>query len=502
MARKDTKSGKSLYVYETTESLQTEFGVITQDKISSFAFSPHGGDESKPYFLLVGSTSDTASLTRFYQMKTLDKEKFKNLSKDGQEISYVFAPNGHAVVVWTQNIVDKTGQSYYGNHDLRYVQLGGGNKRSKVAVFDSQVHDVKWSPDSEDFIVVSGKQPAVITLYTKNCIPSFEFGRLHANTIRYNPFCNLLVLGGFGNLVGDMQFWNKDNLQLIGKNTSHCAVECEWSPDGSQLMTAVLFPRVRVDNECKTFSYNGKRLQTRKLDVGNELYASHWRPQPLENFTKIEVPADTPVYEATADPNEKKDKPKSDLNKPKGTFVIPRSTAFSAMMRTEMNAATLQGPRKLKKDDYKEYMLETVEEKKALQAKPAPKKAAPKNSWRTKEGFKIPDKSVQEKEKFEFQEEQKLIPAPQEYKAPPPKPVPQPQQNQTTQGQAKNKNKKKKNKNKGPDQNTRGGRGGHGGHNYGGQHYGGDQYYGGHDAQNYDDYYDAPPNGFYEDEYY
>lgn len=101
-------------------------------------------------------------------MKTLEKEKFKSLSKGGQEINYVFAPNGHAVIIWSQNVVDTTGQSYYGNHDLRYVQLGGGNKRSKIAVFDSQVSDVAWSPDSEDFIVISGKQPAVCTLYTKN----------------------------------------------------------------------------------------------------------------------------------------------------------------------------------------------------------------------------------------------------------------------------------------------------------------------------------------------
>lgn len=101
-------------------------------------------------------------------MKTLEKEKFKSLSKGGQEINYVFALNGHAVIIWTQHVVDTTGQSYYGNHDLRYVQLGGGNKRSKIAVFDNQVSDVAWSPDSEDFIVISGKQPAVCTLYSKN----------------------------------------------------------------------------------------------------------------------------------------------------------------------------------------------------------------------------------------------------------------------------------------------------------------------------------------------
>lgn len=501
MARRDAKSSKSLHVYEVNESLQNEFGVINQDKITSFAFSPHGGDEAKPYFLLVGSSGERSSLTRFYQMKTCDKEKFKNLSKGGQEMNYMFAPNGHAVIIWTQHIVDQTGQSYYGNHDLRYVQLGGGNKRSKVAVFDNQVHDVSWSPDSEDFIVISGIQPAVCTLYTKNCIPTFEFGKIHANTIRYNPFSNLLLLGGFGNLVGDIQFWNKDTLKLIGKNKAHCTVGCEWSPDGSQVMTAVLYPRVRVDNEVKQFSYNGKRLDHRVIGTENELYASLWRPQPIISFSKIEVSEDCKVYLADKDPDEIQNKPKPASNKPKGTFTLPKSTAFSAMMRTEMNAATLQGPRKLKKDDYKEYLIETAEEKKALTAKPAPKKSAPKNSWRTKEGFKIPGKESKPAPVVETKEEEmKLTPAPQEYKAPVQL---QPGQTQNNQNQKKKKNKNKNKKNK-PNQSYNG-KGGGGGNGYNGQPtYAEQQLYGTHVNNNYnqyDDYYDSVPQEWY-GEYY
>jgi uncharacterized protein with WD repeat len=160
MARREAKSAKSIQIYEVQESLTKEVGKVTLDKVTSFAFAPHYSEE-KPYFLLVGSCGDRSSLTRFYQMPIFDKEKFKNLSKGGQEMDFVFAKSGHAVIVWTQFVVDNTGKSYYGKHDLRYVQLGGGNKRSKVAVFDDQVSDVAWAPDSEDFVVISGIQPAV-----------------------------------------------------------------------------------------------------------------------------------------------------------------------------------------------------------------------------------------------------------------------------------------------------------------------------------------------------
>lgn len=497
MARREAMSAKSLHVYETKVSIQKEFDTITQDKITSFKFSPHGGDESKPYFLVVGSSGETCCLTKFYQMKTCDKEKFKNLSKGGQEITFVFAPNGHAVIVWCQYIVDKTGQSYYGNHDLRYVQLGGGNKRSKVAVFDSQVHDVAWSPDSEDFIVISGKQPAVCTIYSKNCVPTFEFGRMHVNTIRYNPFSNLVLLGGFGGLVGEMQFWDKDSLKLIGKNIAHCTIDCQWSPDGTQIMTAVLFPRVRVENEVKQFTYYGKKLQHRKINDDNELYASCWRPQPIEKYTKVEVPEGSLEYSVETDIDEINQKASTVSTKKKGTLVLPKSSAFSNMMRAEMNAATLQGPRKLKKDDYKEYMLETLEEKNALKAKPVAKKKTVQNSWRTKEGFKIPSKVDQEKQKSQEDEEVKLIPAPQEYKAPSAKPENSKEANQAAKPGAK----KKKNKNKGKKttpQPPGGSRGGHGG-GYDNSH-GGGYYQGGGQHYN-DDYYNQEPNGFY-DEYY
>ncbi len=420
MARKESAGSKELFVYEVAVSLQEDIGSLTVEKrINNFEMSPHGGDEEKPHFLLVGTCGGTSSLTRFYQLPNLEKEKFKNLSKGGQEINFVFAPNGHAVIIWASFDVDNTGENYYGQHDLRYVQLGGGNKRSKVAVFDTQVSDVAWSPDSADFIVISGKQPAVCTLYNNNCIPIFEFGRIHANTIRYSPFSNLVLLGGFGNLVGGIQVWNKDNFKLIGKNKAHCTVLCEWSPDGSQILTAVTHPRVRVDNEIKLFSFCAKQIQHRKIDAPNELYFAGWQPHDISNFAKEEIKDNFKMYDAEKDPSVIKEKSKT--GQKKGTLNIPKSTAFSAMMRTEMSSVAVSGPRKLKKDDYKEYLIETVEEKNALKAKPKPKaKKTVKNSWRSSGGFNIPSKEAQEAEKKQIEEEKKLIPAPTEYRAPAP----------------------------------------------------------------------------------
>jgi uncharacterized protein with WD repeat len=199
-------------------------------------------------------------------------------------------------------------------------------------------------------------------------------------------------------------------------------------------MTAVTHPRVRVENEIKQFSYYGKKLQHRMIDDTNALYFACWQPQK-ETYTKIVVPEDFEAYDFETDPDEISART---YTAKKGSLNLPKSSAFSAMMRAEMTSVATQGPRKLKKDDYKEYMVETIEEKKALAAKPVFKpKASVKNSWRSNGGFKIPTKEEQQVELQQLEEENKLIPAPMEYRMPAPKPQAN-QQNKGGEPQQKN----------------------------------------------------------------
>jgi translation initiation factor 2A len=65
-------------------------------------------------------------------------------------------------------------------------------------------------PDGQSFIVISGLQPATATLFDSNCNPVFEFGKRYRNTIRFDKFSNALLLGGFGNLAGEIDFWSLD----------------------------------------------------------------------------------------------------------------------------------------------------------------------------------------------------------------------------------------------------------------------------------------------------
>jgi len=69
---------------------------------------------------------------------------------------------------------------------------------------------------SQEFIAISGFMPAGSVLFTHECVPKFEFGVHHRNTIRWSPFSRFVLLGGFGNLSGDMEIWETSSLTKVG----------------------------------------------------------------------------------------------------------------------------------------------------------------------------------------------------------------------------------------------------------------------------------------------
>ena len=77
---------------------------------------------------------------------------------------------------------------------------------------------------------------------------------------RWNPFGRFLCLAGFGNLPGDIVFYDKkaDGKCKQMASVRQPAVSCSWSPDGRYLLTATTAPRLRVDNNVRIFTYCGE----------------------------------------------------------------------------------------------------------------------------------------------------------------------------------------------------------------------------------------------------
>ncbi|CAL9056477.1 unnamed protein product [Musa banksii] len=228
------------------------------------------------------------------------------------------------VLVVAQSDVDKSNQSYYGESKLNYLTTDGSHEGLVPLRKEGPVHDVQWSYSGLEFAVVYGFMPARATIFDRKCNPLLELGQGSYNTIRFNPKGRLICLAGFGNLPGDMAFWDYTEKKLLGTTKAEWSVTSEWSPDGQYFMTATTAPRLQIDNGIKIFRYDGS-LYFKKMF--SKLYQADWKPEAPERFDDINELVKS-VETLKIDNNEKK-------------VQVPKS---SSETRSNIQASSVQKP--------------------------------------------------------------------------------------------------------------------------------------------------------------
>lgn len=215
----------------------------------------------------------------------------------------LWSPSGRHLLAMAQTEVDSTGVSYYGETNLYFVS-GDGSFDCHVSLDkEGPIHDVAWSPRSDEFVVLYGYMPAKAMLFDNKCNGTFEFPVGSKNHVRWNPQGSLVAFGGFGNLPGHVEIWSRSGaLRRVGHFQSQGASVCEWAPDGAHLVTGTLTPRLRVDNCFRIWSWRGEALG--KIDYG-ELYAVGWRAEdaaafPLPDVSEVPLTASGPLETETA----------------------------------------------------------------------------------------------------------------------------------------------------------------------------------------------------------
>ena len=183
--------------------------------------------------------------------------------------------SGSSLLAVTQTEVDQSGKSYYGESNLYLLSTRGGFDAKVTLDKEGPVHDVVWNPKGSEFVVVYGYMPSKSVMYDLKCNLIFDFGSNHRNTAKFNPQGRLLCLAGFGNLAGDMDFWDCKQLKKISSVQDNSTTYYDWSADGKHLLTATLSPRLRVDNCFKIWHYHGSVKQKKEF---KELYQVGWKP--------------------------------------------------------------------------------------------------------------------------------------------------------------------------------------------------------------------------------
>ncbi|KAJ4790486.1 Eukaryotic translation initiation factor eIF2A family protein [Rhynchospora pubera] len=199
-------------------------------------------------------------------------------------VQFHWNKDSFGVLFVAQSDVDKTNQSYYGETKLNYLTVDGLHEGLVSLKKEGPVHDVQWSISGSEFAVVYGFMPAKATIFDKKCKVLVELGEGPYNTIRWNPKGRLLCLAGFGNLPGNMAFWDCSEKRLLGSTKAECSVTSEWSPDGHYFMTATTAPRLQIDNCVKIFHCDGSLYFTKMFD---RLYQAEWKPEAPAKFGEI-----------------------------------------------------------------------------------------------------------------------------------------------------------------------------------------------------------------------
>lgn len=237
---------------------------------------------------------------------------------------FMWSPSGRICMMMTSTLVDAAGDNYGSVGDLWLCDLQDAWKKSSAegTVEDERLssvkenmgmqqsgsavdieylqikkinervtQDAKWSPTADEFVLIEGKAPSDIYLYdgvTGERVYTFAKG--YKNQIVWNRQGDMVAIGGFGNLAGDLSFYYRDpnrQVTLINEWRESCTVLCDWSPCGNYFFTASIRPRMNVDNQIKLWSREGAQLLHIPFD---ELNGVEWRQAPGVDFPVPPVP--------------------------------------------------------------------------------------------------------------------------------------------------------------------------------------------------------------------
>uniref|UniRef100_A0A915EHV2 Eukaryotic translation initiation factor 2A n=1 Tax=Ditylenchus dipsaci TaxID=166011 RepID=A0A915EHV2_9BILA len=134
------------------------------------------------------------------------------------------------------------------------------------------LHDVKWSPSGNQFVVCYGFMPSKVAVYNVRGDTVWQHGEAHRNEVYYNPFGTILAICSFGNISsGKIEFWNVETKQKINTFEVPSTTAFEWAPDGNHFITATTAPRLRIAN--------GEKKE--------ELWQVCWKPSKAYSKTEI-----------------------------------------------------------------------------------------------------------------------------------------------------------------------------------------------------------------------
>ncbi|KAI9324169.1 eukaryotic translation initiation factor eIF2A-domain-containing protein [Zopfochytrium polystomum] len=272
---------------------------LKAENLKGFSISPNKSGKTAISVFIGEKKGSPASVKLFDLVKVNGAPIGQRTFFNADSVDFLWSVDGLNVLAWTHTEVDSSNQSYYGKSSLHYLSMSG-NFDCRVDLGDGPIHAVNWSPNSKEFIVIHGVMPAQATLFDHRANAIYNFPSAPRNSISYSPHGRFIAIGGFGNLRGDVDIWDRLTFNKLATiHADNCSV-CEWAPDGRHLLTATLYKRLKVDNGLRVWHYSGALVH--RVEA-KEMYQVTWRyddPLKWPKKTAALSPPPPPIEVAAA----------------------------------------------------------------------------------------------------------------------------------------------------------------------------------------------------------
>ncbi|GKT27038.1 Translation initiation factor 2A like protein, partial [Aduncisulcus paluster] len=245
---------------------------------------------AQPYPLIPSMRGDflTSSLTPHHVINVPFTHTF----------GFLVAPHGHCVVLsFTVEVSDEEKKQLY-YHTRKCMMLW--NLVTKTMenldasfVHGEPIHSVAFNPalnKHPELLISYGKMPRPHTLLLEawSFEHVYDLGTAARNTIVWAPNGKYFLIGGFGNLQGNWDIWQRNGMTIVNSGNTLASFNHSFSPESHTWMCCTTFDQMKVDNQFLIYRTNGELCYKETFDA---LYMCKMFPCTPGIFPSVALPS-------------------------------------------------------------------------------------------------------------------------------------------------------------------------------------------------------------------
>jgi translation initiation factor 3 subunit B len=170
-----------------------------------------------------------------------------------------------------------------------------------VDVVETKVNEtigsIAWEPEGDRFVALSNEGQKVFANFyqmldtstgsvagvVEGCKLMKSVERKGVNQIYWSPKGRVCVLAGVRGFQGDIEFWDAEDLIMMGAGEHYMCTDIEWDPSGRFLVSSISFWQTQTDTGYILWSMTGQQLFRENIPQFKQLL---WRPRPATLLSK------------------------------------------------------------------------------------------------------------------------------------------------------------------------------------------------------------------------